>query len=433
MAARGAEVLGKLRGSGLHVAAGLGTAAMAGNVVALVFTVVFARILGAVGYGTLAALISAFLIVAIAGSALQVTIARETSIEIERADAGFETHINRWMLQIVVGTALIGVVGILARVPIADLLGVSDDPWAAAAILPSGAIWLLLCVQRGVLQGLASYRAVGLSIVGEAVLRLLCGLALVASGLGVAGAFYATGASIAITCAILVVAIRKACGRVSRNLAERDREARPRNADWRLGVLIKQTWPAFAALGLIAVLQNSDVIMVKRLAESDVAGAYAADAVAAKVIVWIAIGLGMYVVPESARRGFTSASKSVLYRAVALIGVAGLAMVAIYASIGEWLISTVFGNEFAIASDALPVLGLAMTALSIVYLASQFLLAVERYKFLSLLLVVAAVQIIALAQFAAVALDAALVVLLAQLSLAAAITLIEVVTRKTKS
>lgn len=423
----------KLRGSGVHVAAGLGTAAMAGNVVALAFTVVFARLLGAVDYGTLAALISAFLIVAIAGSALQVTIARETSIEIERADAGFEMHINRWMLQILVGTALIGAVGVLLRVPIADLLGVSDDPWAAAAILPSGAIWLLLCVQRGVLQGLASYRAVGLSIVGEAILRLLCGLALVASGLGVAGAFYATGASIAITCAILVVAIRRACGRVSRNLAERDQEAHPRNADWRLSVLIKQTWPAFAALGLIAVLQNSDVIMVKRLAESDVAGAYAADAVAAKVIVWIAIGLGMYVVPESARRGFTSASKSVLYRAVALIGFAGLAMVAIYASVGEWLISTVFGTEFAIASDALPVLGLAMTALSIVYLASQFLLAVERYKFLALLLVVAAVQIVALAEFAAVALDAALVVLLAQLSLAAAITLIEVVTRKTKS
>ena len=58
-------------------AAGMAAAVIAANVIALVFTVVFARILGASGYGSLAALMSAFIILMVPGSALQIAVARE--------------------------------------------------------------------------------------------------------------------------------------------------------------------------------------------------------------------------------------------------------------------------------------------------------------------------------------------------------------------
>ena len=48
------------------------------NVLALIFTVVFARILGGVDYGSLAALVSALIILMVPGSALQIAVARET-------------------------------------------------------------------------------------------------------------------------------------------------------------------------------------------------------------------------------------------------------------------------------------------------------------------------------------------------------------------
>ena len=57
-----------------------------------------------------------------------------------------------------------------------------------------------------------------------------------------------------------------------------------------------------AALALIAVLQNIDVIVVAHSLSEDEASSYAVAAVAAKAMIWIAIGLGLYLLPEAARR-----------------------------------------------------------------------------------------------------------------------------------
>src|ERR671923_589514 len=64
-----------LRGSDTAKAAGLAAAMIANNVIALGSTVVFARLLS--DYGSLAALISYFLILSVAGQAMQVATARE--------------------------------------------------------------------------------------------------------------------------------------------------------------------------------------------------------------------------------------------------------------------------------------------------------------------------------------------------------------------
>ena len=52
----------------------------------------------------------------------------------------------------------------------------------------------------------------------------------------------------------------------------------------------------------MAVLQNVDVILVKRQIGGEAAGAYAAAAVAAKAVVWVAIGIGLYLLPEATPR-----------------------------------------------------------------------------------------------------------------------------------
>ena len=59
-----------------------------------------------------------------------------------------------------------------------------------------------------------------------------------------------------------------------------------------------------AALTLLFVLQEVHVIVVKHEADGDAAGSYAVAAVAAKAIIWVAVGLGLYLLPEvcAARR-----------------------------------------------------------------------------------------------------------------------------------
>src|SRR5207342_3162892 len=67
-------------------AGGLAAAVIVVNVIALGFTVVFARILGASGYGSLAALVSAYIILMVPGSALQIATAREVSHAVAEED-----------------------------------------------------------------------------------------------------------------------------------------------------------------------------------------------------------------------------------------------------------------------------------------------------------------------------------------------------------
>jgi O-antigen/teichoic acid export membrane protein len=140
------------------------------------------------------------------------------------------------------------------------------------------------------------------------------------------------------------------------------------------------------ALTLLLALQELPVIIVKHEASEDAAGSYAVAVVAAKAIIWIAVGLGMYLVPEAARRANTGLdARPILLRTLALIAGASVPMVAIYAVAGRPLLEAVFGEDLTLASDALPWLGLAMVSLACAYLSVQYLLALGRSRFISVL------------------------------------------------
>src|SRR5256714_413426 len=110
-------------------AAGLAVAVLTTNVVALVFTVVFARVLGATGYGSLAALLSSFIILMVPGSALQIETAREVSRAMAAGDPSAGTDTRVWLRQlafaVVVGAILAGAppAGVRPRDPRAPPLG----------------------------------------------------------------------------------------------------------------------------------------------------------------------------------------------------------------------------------------------------------------------------------------------------------------------
>ena len=71
-------------------------------------------------------------------------------------------------------------------------------------------------------------------------------------------------------------------------------------------------------------------------------------------------------------------------------------MVLIYAAAGEPLLRAVFGDDLTAASGALPWLGLAMALLACVYLSVQFLLAMHRRRFIAVLAVAAAAEMLVL-------------------------------------
>jgi O-antigen/teichoic acid export membrane protein len=152
------------------------------------------------------------------------------------------------------------------------------------------------------------------------------------------------------------------------------------------------------ALTLLLAIQELHVIVVKHEASGDAAGSYAVAAVAAKAIIWIAVGLGMYLVPEVARRAkLGEDARKILVRCLGLITGAGVPMVLLYVAAGKPLLEAVFGEDLTLAAGALPWLGLAMVLLASTYLAVQYLLALHRYRFIWMLAAGVVAEVLALA------------------------------------
>jgi O-antigen/teichoic acid export membrane protein len=272
----------------------------------------------------------------------------------------------------------LAVAGVLFRQPLGRLMGI-DAYAAAAATVPTVSLWLLLCIQRGVLVGLGEFRPVGVSIVAEAAGRLVIGLLLVAAGLGVAGAYVGTPLAMALTSAVLaVLVVRRAGPGTAGAVAARFRVFGR-----------KAVWP-LVALALIAVLQNIDVIVVRHQFDDDIAGAYSAAAVAAKIVVWTAVGVGLYVIPGAAARAVEGHDpRPVLLRAFGIVALVAAPALALMLLVPETIMRIGFGAEYEAGADALPLLGLAMTTLAMTYLAVNFLLAVGSNGFIAALAVVA--------------------------------------------
>jgi O-antigen/teichoic acid export membrane protein len=375
-----------VRESETFKAVGLAAATLAGNAIALLFTIVFSRILGATGYGALASVVSAFLILSIGGSALQVAVARETALgNLGNPEQTWAT-LTSWMKALALGAVVITGLAAVLRDPVAHLVTVPDHAWAAAATLPAACLWVGLSLQRGVLQGLHVYRPVAASIVIEAGGRLAGGLLLVAVGSGVTGAFLGTPVALLVTMVVLDRALRRRLGPHPR--------AQPQQT---LGELFAASRVPVAALTLLAVLQNVDVIVVHDQIGGDRAGSYAAAAVAAKLVVWVGIGVGLYLLPEATRRRAAGEdARPVLVRALAVLSLVAAPALLLFALVPHFLLSVAFGPRFTHAEDALVVLGVAMTLLTTTYLAVQYLLAVGRRAFLWVLGAVAATEPIVL-------------------------------------
>src|SRR3954464_6650951 len=182
-------------------AVGLAAAAMGANLVAVVFTVIFTRILGSGNYGSLAALLNLSVILFVPGSALQVAAAREGTLGRLGRDGELAGTLRRWTRHILAGLAVVAGLAAIAREPLAAALNVRQE-WAAAAVPVTGVLWLLLCLQRGLLQAAPAHRSGGLSVVLEALGRLAVGLAFVGLGLGVTGAYLGTLASLALAAVV---------------------------------------------------------------------------------------------------------------------------------------------------------------------------------------------------------------------------------------
>jgi O-antigen/teichoic acid export membrane protein len=106
--------------------------------------------------------------------------------------------------------------------------------------------------------------------------------------------------------------------------------------------------------------------------------------------VWVAIGIGLHLLPEATRRAAAGLDpRSVLLRALGILVVIATPALLIFAAVPDLLLRLAFGPDLTQASGALLLLGAAMTLLAVAYLTVQYMVALGETRFLWVLGVIA--------------------------------------------
>jgi O-antigen/teichoic acid export membrane protein len=115
--------------------------------------------------------------------------------------------------------------------------------------------------------------------------------------------------------------------------------------------------------------------------------------VAAKAVVWLAVGVGLWLLPEATHRAAGGGDpRPVLAKALGLIAlVAGPALIAFATFPGPLLVAA-FGEDYERGEAVLLTLGGAFALLAAVYLCVQYLLGLHQRSFIVALVIAAAAE-----------------------------------------
>jgi O-antigen/teichoic acid export membrane protein len=394
--------------AGLWDAGPLAVAGIAANGASLLVTLVLARVLAARDYGALNQLIGVFFVVSTPGSAVLVAVVRRVTRWPGSLDGvprwGSEVHRRATGALVLVAAAIL-----VAGSPIASLLG-RPDPLGFDAAAVAGAVWVLLCVDRGLLQAHREYRVLSKNLLLEGAARTAFMISFGAAGLGVSGV--ASGVLVAELCtAAHARFVGDRAWRAEGGGAARTR--RPARAAvaaalgswlgaWRRSgpygrdaVVRRDLVAALVALACVAVLQNIDVIVIGREAPR-AAGAYAAVSVSSKALVFVAVAVAGYLLPEAAiswRAGRHALHQ--LLVTLAVLAAPALVLVTVAAAVPRPFLAAAFSGRYVSAAGAFLPLALAMVCLSVTVVVTMYLLGVGDRLFVAALVGAAALAAVA--------------------------------------
>jgi O-antigen/teichoic acid export membrane protein len=270
----------------------------------------------------------------------------------------------------VLGVAVWSLVAVAVDRPLSRALNVPADG-AVALTLIAGGVWLLLCIDRAVLQVHRRYRSLGENLLVEIGTRTALVLSFAAAGFGVPG--FAVG---------LLVGELVAAGH-AHLVAERawsypadtghDRRTRASSR-----TLSYDLMAALAGFALIGVLQNADIILIGRLDPSS-SGPYAAISVASKALVFGAILLGSYMLPETAIR-WHRGEHALRQFAVTLLflGVPTVFLLAAALIAPKQFLTVFFGARLSTSAPGFATLVGAMACLGVTVLVTNYLFGAAR-------------------------------------------------------
>jgi O-antigen/teichoic acid export membrane protein len=260
------------------------------NVFAYGYQVVMARLLRPDDYAILTALFGILILESLSAQVIQSATARiAAQYKARGEEAALHVFVRRWTRRVIVGAGLPALAIALAAPLLAPALSLPP----IAIVLLGVALFIAapLTFTGGLLQGLAYFGWFGWYFIVQAVARLVIGVALVALGFGVTGAF--VGALCALVAGLVLSVVPLApLFRAARGAVHAVELGR---AETRFFVLASVIMLAYAAL------TNIDAVAARALLPPSDAGAYAGTITMAKVVLFAPIAVGFILLERTAR------------------------------------------------------------------------------------------------------------------------------------
>jgi O-antigen/teichoic acid export membrane protein len=376
--------------SGFSQAGPVAVAGLVVNGASALVVVVVAHLVSPRAYGAIAQLLGLFFILSMPGSAVLVGVVRRvTALQA----LGHPERVHRWarkVHRILLSVVVVELVVVwLLQGWIARELSLPNSQGVVLILVAAG-IWILLCVDRGLLQAHREYRALAVNLLVEGMVRTALVIGFVEAGMGVSG--YALGIFIS-----EVLAVGQARWSASRAwpahmpvpavpVVPPVPTPGPIAAEVERKVLIADVSAAFVGLALLGLLQNVDVILLGRLNHAE-SGSYAAISVASKALVFGALALGAYLLPEATIR-WNQGGHAVRQLVVTLVflAVPAVVLLGIALVVPTWFLSLIFTPKLATSAPAFASLVGAMIFLCISVLLTNYLFGAGR-RWIVLLLV----------------------------------------------
>jgi O-antigen/teichoic acid export membrane protein len=357
--------------SGIFQAGPLAVGGLIANGLNVVATVAVARLLTTNQYGGIAQLLGLYFVLSMPGSALLVSVVRRiTAMTTYGRGADAREWTTRLYRRAVVGVAIWSILSIAVEGPVSHALRLPDDGGVAYTMIAAG-FWLLLCLDRAVLQSHRRYASLGLSLIVEIGVRTVLVLTFAELGWGIWG--YAAGLLIG-----EVIATAQARGSGRRAWGYVVQAALPADQSSPSRTLSIDLTAALAGFAFLGVLQNADIILVGRLHHSH-AGAYAAISVASKALVFGAILLGSYILPEASIR-WHQGGHALRQLGVTLVFflVPTVALLLVALAVPKQFLTLFFGGRLAGGAPAFATLVGAMACLGATVVLTNYLLGAAR-------------------------------------------------------
>jgi hypothetical protein len=343
-------------------------AGLVSNGLNLVVTIVLARELSShnhnAAYGAFAQMVGLFIVISLPGSAIAIAVVRRSSWWLSRGgNAELEEWRRRASRQAVRALAIFAVVAAVLSPFVASWLG--GRSWLAVLLTSLAAgCWVAIAVERAFLQACRGYLPLAGNFLIEGGTRTVA----VLTGAALWGVTGAVGGIL--LCELLTWS--HAWWAAARTVPDTTRSAPGTPPRGELGGDLAA---AICAFTMLALLQYADVFLVGRLDPSR-SGRYAAIAVVAKTLVYVAIVLSYYLLPE-ASLGHRAGGRARRQLAVvlALYAVPCVVLLSITIVAPHELLALIFPPRLLGASGSLAVLTAAMALLGGSFLLATYLLA----------------------------------------------------------